>query len=238
MRDDGERGVEPPAALPRTIGAIAWDPANAVTLAGLSCAVLGAHAVVLDEPRLGAALAGLALLADMLDGSVARRQTARASVMARAGGLLDALCDVVHGGVLPGLLLVAVVGSSPVTVLVATALAVCAVLRLAFFALAGPRADGSYTGVPVIFSTMAACLFVAAMDLPAVAVLFPTVLAVLAVLNVTSVRIPKLAGVALLAFNGLAAASVAANLALWTVSGRVDARASVAEHVPSVEIEP
>lgn len=217
MREGGDGGVETPDALPRTIGAIAWDPANAVTLAGLCCAVLGAHAVILGEPRLGAALLGLALLADMLDGSVARRQRGRASVMARAGGLLDALCDVVHGGVVPGLLLVAVVGSSPATVLVATALSVCAVLRLAYFALAGPRADGSYTGVPVIFSTMATCLCVAAMDLAAVATLFPAVLAVLAVLNVTSLRVPKLEGRALLAFNALAAASVAVNLVLWAL---------------------
>jgi CDP-diacylglycerol--serine O-phosphatidyltransferase len=207
--------IDAPAAAPAAILGVARDRANLVTLPGLVCAVLGIYGALLQQPHLGAALLGLALLADMLDGVVARAEPGRAAYLARAGGRLDALCDVVHGGVLPGILLTAVGGISPFTVLASLALAVCSVIRLSSFSTFGPNADASYKGVPVIFNSLAGCLCVATSGPPATAAVFAAILVLLAILNVSNLRIPKLKGGSLLAFNGLCAGSVGVNLHLW-----------------------
>lgn len=74
---------------------------NSITLVNLSCGVLGICAVFLGHLHLLPWLLGLALLADFLDGLLARALNAGSEL----GVQLDSLADLVTFGVLPGMLL-------------------------------------------------------------------------------------------------------------------------------------
>jgi CDP-diacylglycerol---serine O-phosphatidyltransferase len=74
---------------------------NAITLVNLACGVLGICAVFLGQVHLLPWLVGLALLADFLDGYLARALKASSEL----GLQLDSLADLVTFGVLPGMIL-------------------------------------------------------------------------------------------------------------------------------------
>jgi CDP-diacylglycerol--serine O-phosphatidyltransferase len=195
------------------------DAANLVTVFGLCAGVVGILAVLRGEFYLGGAFLGVALLCDMLDGNVARRLSNRSLQNARLGVQLDSLADVVHGGVLPSLLVVALNEHSAVSSLVAVALCVAVVLRLAHFNVFGLSDGGNYMGVPVIFNSLAVALAVGLVPTALVGMVLLAGSATLAALNVLGLPVPKLRGVGLWLFlvtNLIAIlANLAAALELW-----------------------
>ncbi len=209
------RSHNPAAAILRSLS----DAANLVTVLGLCAGIVGILAVLRDEFYLGGAFLGLALLCDMFDGNVARRFPNRSGDNARLGVQLDSLADVVHGGVLPSLLMVALSEHSAVSSIVAVALCVAVVLRLAYFNVFGLVDDGSYRGLPVIFNSLVVALAVGLVPAAYLGMVLLGGAASLAALNVLGIPVPKLRGVGFWLFISVNLIAVFANLAaavgLW-----------------------
>ena len=100
--------------LPRGIGtrsyrgsmfAHAADLANAVTLGGLFCALLGIYFAI--QGVFSAAIIALlwAIFFDWFDGPIARRTKGRPDELRALGGQLDSLVDIISSGVAPAILL-------------------------------------------------------------------------------------------------------------------------------------
>jgi CDP-diacylglycerol--serine O-phosphatidyltransferase len=167
------------------------DGANAVTMAGLVAAILAIDAAVDHSYHRAAAFLLLAVWCDLVDGLVARRSRARPAYLAAAGGHLDSLADVVHGGVVPGIVVMVARGGDPLSVAAAVVLAVAVVARLAYFNLNGVSPDGRYTGLPVFYNSLGFGALPLLADAAALAAIGPAVALGLAALNVSSLRIPK-----------------------------------------------
>jgi CDP-diacylglycerol--serine O-phosphatidyltransferase len=189
------------------------DPANAVTLAGLGFGVAGLYAAVADEVHIGAACLAAALLADMMDGWVARRSSARRQPhMSRVGVQLDSIADLMHGAILPATLMGALMGWGLVSLMLSVALALCAATRLSYFSVFGGNPDGSYRGVPVIYTSLVTSLLIGLLPMDIATAVVPWCIGVIAVLNVSSIRVAKLFGKGLAAFNLTCASMVVVNL--------------------------
>ena len=91
----------------------AADLANAFTLAGLFCGVLGIYFAV--RGVFSAAVIALlwATFFDWCDGPIARRTKGRPHELRALGGQLDSLVDIVSSGVGPAILLLSIGGFSP-----------------------------------------------------------------------------------------------------------------------------
>jgi len=175
-----------------------FDPANAITIAGLVFSAIAMDLVVSDRPELGVAAVLWALLADHLDGVVAARTRNREVDAGRIGKNLDSFADLVSGAVFPALVLLQVNRGSLFSLITAMVVLAAGALRLSYFNCFGLSPDGRFYGVPLSY------------DVPLLAVLFlirPIVsssifpglicvcLFVLACLHVSSVRVPKTSGV-------------------------------------------
>ena len=82
-----------------SIVAHAGDPANAVTLAGLFCGVLGIYFAVCDVFPAAVIALLWATFFDWFDGPIARRTKGRTDELRALGGQLDSLVDIVSSGV-------------------------------------------------------------------------------------------------------------------------------------------
>ncbi|MDX0264261.1 CDP-alcohol phosphatidyltransferase family protein [Sinorhizobium medicae] len=173
-----------------------FDPANAVTAAGLVLSVIAISLALSGRVELGVAVALWALLADHLDGLVAQRLTTRAERTGEVGKNLDSLADLVSAGVFPGIALLVVGGSAALFTAVAALLAGASALRLSYFNVFGSP-DGRFIGVPTTYAVpLTAIMFLAR---PVVAEqlfpnLFAVALVVLAGLHVAPIRVPKTTG--------------------------------------------
>mmetsp|Transcript_18343 Transcript_18343/g.29482 ORF Transcript_18343/g.29482 Transcript_18343/m.29482 type:complete len:217 (+) Transcript_18343:4483-5133(+) len=203
----GDQKADPEVG-PIAITDLMRDPANAVTLTGLGFAVAGLHLAILGKVYLGAACLAAALLADMFDGWVARRSGPhRAKHMSSVGVQLDSIADLMHGAVLPAILMSALIGWGPVSLVLSVLLALCAATRLTYFSVFGGNPDGSYRGVPVIYTSFFTSLCIGLLPLNVAGQVMPWCIGAIALLNVSSVRVPKLSGKGLAGFN-LACAGV------------------------------
>jgi len=122
----------------------AADLANAITLAGLFCAVLGIYFAV--RGVFSAAVIALlwATFFDWFDGPVARRTKGRTDDLRALGGQLDSLVDIVSSGVGPAILLLSVGNFSPWFIPGAFALVAAGVLRLSYFNVFGLEDESTY----------------------------------------------------------------------------------------------
>jgi len=174
-----------------------FDPANAVTAAGLVLSVNAISLALSGRVELGVAVALWALLADHLDGVVAQRLTIRAERAGEVGKNLDSLADLVSAGIFPGIALLVVGGNGALFVAVAALLAGASALRLSYFNVFGSP-GGRFIGVPTTYAVpLTAIIFLARPILPDQT--FPYVLALgigaIAILHVCPLRVPKTAGV-------------------------------------------
>ncbi|MDQ0424648.1 CDP-alcohol phosphatidyltransferase family protein [Cellulomonas iranensis] len=179
-----------------TITSLLRDPANLVTVLGLVSGLAGVHAAVTGSFALAAALGVLAVVLDCVDGPVARRTRERPAYMSRVGTELDSLADVVCSGVGPAVLVAAVASWHPGALAAAVVVVVASTVRLAYFNAFG-LADGAFTGLPVFYSpfVLGAVLAAAWLVTPRAAGAAGAVtLVVLALLNVSTLRVPKLRG--------------------------------------------
>ncbi|MER9337672.1 CDP-alcohol phosphatidyltransferase family protein [Mesorhizobium sp. M0293] len=170
------------------------DPANAITTVGLLCSSIALYFALAGRIALAVAAALWAVLADHLDGVVARRTRNRSPDMAKMGKSLDGFGDIIYGAILPAIILVQVNGASLVSFFVATALLLAGAIRLSYFANFGKSDDGRFFGVPLSYDIplMAALVLVqpfmlTATFLAAVNIVF----ALLSVAHVASVRVPS-----------------------------------------------
>ncbi len=173
------------------------DPANAVTTAGLLFSALGLNLALAHRPELAVAAVLWAMLADQLDGVIAKRTPGRSAEVAAIGKALDGFADLIYGAVFPAIVLVTVSGESTLSFLTGTTLLVAGAVRLSYFNAFGLSSDGRFTGVPLSY------------DVPLLALLFAIrpwfpgggfgsacnfVFLILAALHVAPLRIPPVAG--------------------------------------------
>ncbi|WP_213290627.1 CDP-alcohol phosphatidyltransferase family protein [Bradyrhizobium sp. sGM-13] len=134
------------------------DPANAITSLGILFSGLALHAVLAGRLELAVAIGLWSMLADQLDGIVAKRTPNRGSDVAEIGKSLDGLGDVIYGAVLPAVVIMALGEGG----LVATSLGIfmiCAgALRLSYFSRSG-LTGGYFTGVPLSYDVPLLAIF-------------------------------------------------------------------------------
>lgn len=167
------------------------DMANAITAFNVLLSVV---TVTLGwSHRLSAAAASMCLAAalDFLDGHIARTRLADRSLNRAFGKQLDSLADLLNFSVAPALLLVHISDSLAAFVL-AAGLVLSGALRLAVFGATSPSEPSCYCGLPTTYSGL---LFALALQASAADRLpFPVLMflvALIAVLQVTNLRIPK-----------------------------------------------
>ncbi|WP_349535751.1 CDP-alcohol phosphatidyltransferase family protein, partial [Bradyrhizobium pachyrhizi] len=83
-----------------------WDPANAITAAGLVFSSASLFLALSGDLELSVAVALWAVLADHLDGIVATRTPNRDPGVAKMGKSLDGFADIIYGTVLPSAIVI------------------------------------------------------------------------------------------------------------------------------------
>jgi CDP-diacylglycerol--serine O-phosphatidyltransferase len=184
-------------ATPPTILSFAKDLANLCSLAGLLSAVLAIYfAIVGNFP---AAMIGLvwAIFFDWSDGKLARRMKDRTDKQRLFGGQLDSLIDIVSFGVCPAVILLSYGDFSPWFVPGAFIIVAAGVLRLSYFNVYGLVDKSTFQGLAIDNNGIFIALFFAFNGLiseSVFTVLLYVLILVLAALNVSSIRTPKLSG--------------------------------------------
>ncbi len=200
-------------AARRSIIGHLFDAANLLSLAGLLSTTLAITFAVRGDFALAAIGLVLAFFFDGIDGPVAKRLSGRTADDRAFGANLDSLADMAGAGVTLAVVLLAYGGFGAAYVPGAFALVGAAALRLSYFNVHGLDEGATrYVGMP---TDQAIIAFAAVMLLDGLlsrgvfqVVLYGSAMA-LAVLMVSSLRIPKLTGRSFYAING-AAFSIAA----------------------------
>lgn len=186
-----------PPAPARSMLWFARDLPNLCSLAGLSCAVLGVYFAILGV--FPAAMIGLvwAVVFDWLDGRVARRIPDRSVEQREFGAHLDSLIDVVSFAVAPALLLLSVGSFSPWFLPGAMVCLAAGTVRLSYFNTFGLVEGSTYRGLALDNNVLLLVVVFAlqpALSASVFAALLYGTLMVLAILNVSPIRTPKLSG--------------------------------------------
>ncbi|MFE0018293.1 CDP-alcohol phosphatidyltransferase family protein [Mesorhizobium sp. NPDC059054] len=172
------------------------DPANAITGTGLALSVIGISLTLAGRPEAGVAVTLWALLADHLDGVVAKRTRGRAVETGEVGKNLDSLADLVSAGIFPAVTLIVVGQGSLLSIVAAATLVLASALRLSYFNVFGSP-GGRFIGVPTTYAVpLTAILFllrplIAEQVFP---LFFAAAVIVLAVLHVAPLSVPKTQG--------------------------------------------
>ncbi len=175
----------------------AADLANAVTLGGLFCALLGIYFAI--RGVFPAAIIALlwAIFFDWFDGPIARRTKGRSDELRALGGQLDSLVDIISSGVAPAILLLSIGEFSPWFIPGAFALVAAGVLRLSYFNVFGLEDESTYLGLPIDHNVIVVALVFLLeghIGRSAFAIVLYTAVTMLAVLGVMPVRMPKAGG--------------------------------------------
>lgn len=175
------------------------DPANAITACGLLFSAMSLSVAISGNLALAVAIALWAWLADQVDGIVARRTAPRRGPsVAHLGKCLDGYADVIHGLIIPSVVLLLIQPGAAHTAVATGLLVLMGCLRLAYFDAFGLDA-GLYRGVPVSYNLpLLALIFLlrgtlGQVYLPAVA---STSFVVLALLHISPIQVPAIRGVA------------------------------------------
>ncbi len=170
------------------------DFANLLTLAGLFCGLFAIYFAA--RGLFSAAMISMlfALLFDWFDGPIARRSRGRSLEFGEFGAQLDSLVDIVCGGVCPAFVLLSYSEFSLWAFPGAFMLLAAGVVRLSYFNSFCSGQDPIYVGL-TIDSNLIAVPLVFLLDGPLgrtgfVVCLYATIV-VLAILNVSSFRMPK-----------------------------------------------
>tara|TARA_R110001592_G_scaffold54293_4_gene166187 strand:+ start:590 stop:1240 length:651 start_codon:yes stop_codon:yes gene_type:complete len=175
----------------------ARDLPNICSLAGLVCAVLGIWQAILGNFPL--AIIGIlwAVLFDWADGIIARGMTQRTKHQRAFGGQLDSLIDMVSFGVFPAIFLLSYSGYNPWFLPGALLIVVASAIRLSYFNVFGMNADKTYTGLALDMNALILAyvyLFEGFIGHTIYSILLYILLVALLLLNLASIRTPKLAG--------------------------------------------
>ncbi|QOZ13495.1 hypothetical protein XH96_32985 [Bradyrhizobium sp. CCBAU 51765] len=128
-----------------------WDPANAITAGGLVFSSASLFLALSGKLELSVAVALWAVLADHIDGIVAKWTPNRDPEVAKMGKSLDGFGDIIYGAVLPTAIVIQLSHASILSLATATALLVAGAIRLSYFANFGRSSDGRFLGVPLSY---------------------------------------------------------------------------------------
>ncbi len=175
----------------------ARDLPNICSLVGLLCAVLGIYYAILGN--FPAAIIGMiwAVFFDWGDGIIARRMKGRTDEDRAFGGQLDSLIDIVSFGILPAVLLLSYGEFSPWFLPGAFLVVAACAIRLSYFNVFGLIDDSTYMGLSVDTNGIIIAfvfLFDGLMSQTIFSAILYSTCVVIAALNLSSVRIPKLTG--------------------------------------------
>ena len=175
----------------------AKDLPNLVSLAGLVCTLLAIYFIILGNYY--AAMIGMiwAVAFDWADGLVARRMKGRTGNDRTFGGQLDSLIDIVSYGVTPAILLLSFGKYEPILLTGGFIIIAASALRLSYFNTYGLSGGSKYTGM-ALDSNNIILVFIFLLESilsegTFTVILYVSIL-VIAALNVSKIKTPKLSG--------------------------------------------
>jgi CDP-diacylglycerol--serine O-phosphatidyltransferase len=173
------------------------DLPNLCSLAGLACTVMAIYCSIIGIYY--GAMIGMvwAVAFDWADGLVARKMKGRTGTDSAFGGQLDVLIDIVSYGVTPAVLLLSYGKFEPVFLFGAFIILATAALRLSYFSTFGLSGEAKYTGLAIDNNSLVLVflfLFESVFSQPVFSIVLYTVCLVLAALNVSQIKTPKLSG--------------------------------------------
>ena len=173
------------------------DLPNLCSLAGLACTILAIYFSILGNYY--AAMIGMiwAVAFDWADGLIARKMKGRTSKQGFFGGQLDSLIDVVNYGVSPAILLLSYGKFDPLFLFGAFIIISASAIRLSYFNTFGLSNGNRYTGMALDNNNIIIVFIFLLEDIFSKG-LFTFILyvscLVLAGLNVSEIKTPKLSG--------------------------------------------
>ncbi|MEP3046193.1 MAG: CDP-alcohol phosphatidyltransferase family protein [Roseibium sp.] len=182
---------------PRPILSFLKDIPNICSLAGLGCTLLAIYFLMTGV--YSAAMIGMiwAVAFDWADGLVARRMKGRTGADREFGGQLDLLIDIVSYAVTPAILVLSYASLNPAFLPVVFITLVFGAIRLSYFSTFGLSDDAKYTGLAIDNNSIILVflfMFEGYFDHPVFAILLGAGCLILAVLNVSQIKTPKLSG--------------------------------------------
>lgn len=173
------------------------DLPNLCSLAGLACTVLAIYFSI--SGIYYAAMIGMvwAVAFDWADGLVARKMKGRTGNDRIFGGQLDLLIDIVSYGVAPAILLLSYGEFDPLYLPVAFILLATSAIRLSYFSTFGLSDESKYTGLALDNNSLILVfifLFESVLPSDIFLVVLNVSALVLAGLNVSEIKTPKLSG--------------------------------------------
>ncbi len=181
----------------QSIISFAKDLPNLCSLIGLACTVMAIYYSIIGNYY--AAMIGMvwAVAFDWADGLIARTMKERTGDESSFGGQLDVLIDILSYGAAPAILLLSVGSFSPFYLVGAFLMLAASALRLSYFSTFGLTDDSKYTGLALDNNSLAIVfifLFEQWLSAGAFAVFLYVSCVCLAILNISSIKTPKLSG--------------------------------------------
>ncbi len=186
-----------PQELQPTILSFVKDLPNLCSLAGLACTVLAIYFSILGVYY--ATMIGMiwAVAFDWADGLIARRMKGRTGNDRAFGGQLDVVIDIVSYGVTPAILLLSYGKLNPVFLVGAFLMLAASAIRLSYFSTFGLAGGTKYTGLALDNNSII-LVFIFLLESFVSTGTFSVILfisgLVLATLNVSQIKTPKLSG--------------------------------------------
>ncbi|QQO35639.1 CDP-alcohol phosphatidyltransferase family protein [Bradyrhizobium diazoefficiens] len=168
------------------------DPANAITTVGILLSTIGLHFAVLGRPELAVAIVLWAMLADQLDGVVAKHTPNRSGDFAKMGKSLDGFADLLYGAAFPAVIVLKA-SASYLSLFAAVGVLISGTVRLSYFNNFGLSKDECFMGVPLSYDVpLLAVLFLVRpwLEVGAFAIILNVSLLLLSALHVAPIRVP------------------------------------------------
>lgn len=171
------------------------DPANGITMLGLFAAMIGIVLAIHGAAGLAVATVLWSVIADHLDGFVAKRTRGRPLATAEMGKNLDAFADLLSGCVFPAILLLSIAPASVLSLATALLLVGIGALRLGIFN-AEDHSDQYNVGLPIIYNVpfLAVSLVLSGWFSIPQPLVVQTVLIICLCLHFTSIPVPRVRG--------------------------------------------
>lgn len=180
-----------------TIISYVRDIPNLCSLAGLACTVSAIYLSIIGI-YLGAMIGMVwAVAFDWADGLIARRLTGRTGSDRVFGGQLDVVIDIVSYGVTPAVLLLSYGKFEPQFLIGAFLILAASAIRLSYFSTYGLSSDSKYTGLALDNNSLVLVflfLFESNFHEQTFSMILYAACMVLAALNVSQIKTPKLSG--------------------------------------------
>ena len=196
--DDIDQGNIPTLESQKNMLDFLKDKANILTLAGLVSSVVGIYFAIKGSFSVAMIAMLWAIFFDWFDGPVARLAKNRDKSFSKFGAALDSLVDIISFGVFPAIVLLSYGEFSPLFLPGAIALIAAGVIRLSYFDVFGLEGGSTYVGLSLDINSFLFTLVFLFENFADHEIFQWGIYAmsmVLATLNVSSMRMPKMAGI-------------------------------------------